>query len=68
MIYADGMHGRFGLGYGAQFIHVAAAMAEDRAEIDRLVTCSADPDGRDAGGCPPVHRQWRAICRAPIYA
>ncbi len=37
MIYADGMHGRFRLGYGAQFIHVAAAMAEDRAEIDRLV-------------------------------
>ena len=35
MIYADGMHGLFRLGNGAQFIHVAAAMAEDRAEMDR---------------------------------
>ena len=31
MIYADGMHGRFRPGFGAQFIHVAAAMAGDRA-------------------------------------
>ena len=55
MIYADGMHGRFRLGYGAQFVHVAAAMAEDRAEIDRLVACGADPDARDVGGCTPLH-------------
>ena len=55
MIYADGMHGRFRLGYGAQFIHVAAAMAVDRGEIDRLVACGADPDARDAGGCAPLH-------------
>ena len=55
MIYADGMHGRFRLGYGAQFIHVAAAMAEDRAEIDRLVAQGADPNARDAGGCTPLH-------------
>ena len=55
MIYADGMHGRFRLGYGAQFLHVAAAMAEDRAEIDRLVAGGADPNARDAGGCAPLH-------------
>ncbi|MCY4501064.1 MAG: ankyrin repeat domain-containing protein [Alphaproteobacteria bacterium] len=55
MIYACGMHGRFRLGYGAQFIHVAAAMAEDRAEIDDLVASGADPDARDAGGCTPLH-------------
>ncbi len=55
MIYADGMHGRFRLDYGAQFIHVAAAMAEDRAEIDRLVAEGADPNARDAGGCTPLH-------------
>ena len=55
MIYADGMHGRFRLGFGAQFIHVAAAMAEDRAEIDDLVACGADPNARDAGGCTPLH-------------
>ena len=55
MIYADGMHGRFRLGYGAQFIHVAAAMAEGRAEIDALVARGADPDARDAGGCTPLH-------------
>lgn len=55
MIYAHGMHGRFRLGYGAQFIHVAAAMAGDRAEIDRLVACGADPNARDAGGCTPLH-------------
>lgn len=55
MIYADGMHGRFRLGYGAQFIHVAAAMAEDRAEIDELVASGADPNARDAGGCAPLH-------------
>ena len=55
MIYAHGMHGRFRLGYGAQFIHVAAAMAENRAEIDDLVARGADPDARDAGGCTPLH-------------
>ena len=55
MIYADGMHGRFRLSYGAQFIHVAAAIAEDRSEIDRLVSCGADPNARDAGGCTPLH-------------
>ena len=55
MIYADGMHGLFRLGYGAQFIHVAAAMAEDRAKIDELLACGADPDARDAGGCTPLH-------------
>ena len=55
MIYADGMHGRFRLGYGAQFIHVTAAMAEDRAEIDALVAGGEDPDARDAGGCTPLH-------------
>ena len=55
MIYADGMHGRFRLGYGAQFIHVAAAIAEDRAEIDDLLVCGADPNARDAGGCAPLH-------------
>ena len=55
MIYAEGMHGRFRLGYGAQFIHVVAAMAEDRAEIDDLVAGGADPDARDAGGCAPLH-------------
>ena len=55
MIYADGMHGRFRLGYGAQFIHVAAAMAEDRSEIDDLVAGGADPNARDAGGCAPLH-------------
>ena len=55
MIYADGMHGQFRLGYGAQLIHVAAATAEDRAEIDRLVVQGADPDARDAGGCTPLH-------------
>ena len=43
MIYAHGMHGRFRLGYGEQFIHVAAAMVEDGDEIDRLVACGADP-------------------------
>ena len=55
MIYADGMHGRFRLGYGAQFIHVAAAMAEERAEIDHLVAGGANPNARDAGGCTPLH-------------
>ncbi len=55
MIYADGMHGRFRLGYGAQDIHVAAAMAEDRVEIDRLVAQGAVPGARDAGGCTPLH-------------
>ncbi len=55
MIYAHGMHGRFRLGYGAQFIHVAAAMAEDRAGIDELVAGGADPNARDAGGCTPLH-------------
>ena len=55
MIYADGMHGRFRLGYGAQFIHVAAALAEERSEIDDLVACDADPNARDAGGCTPLH-------------
>ena len=55
MIYADGMHGRFRLGYGAQFIHIAAAIAEDRAEIDDLLACGADPNCRDAGGCTPLH-------------
>ncbi len=55
MIYADGMHGRFRLGYGAQFIHVAAAMAEERAEIDHLMAQGADPNARDAGGCTPLH-------------
>ena len=49
------MHGRFQLGYGAQFIHVAAAMAEDRSEIDDLVAGGADPNARDAGGCAPLH-------------
>ncbi len=55
MIYADGMNGRFRLGYGAQFIHVAAAIAEDRAEIDRLVADGAAPNAGDAGGCTPLH-------------
>lgn len=55
MIYAHGMHGRFRPGYGAQFLHVAAAMAEDRAEIDELVAGGADPNARDAGGCTPLH-------------
>ncbi|MCY4528327.1 MAG: hypothetical protein OXD46_04765 [Chloroflexi bacterium] len=55
MIYADDMHGRFRLGYGPQFIHVAAAMAEERAEIDDLVACGADPNARDASGCAPLH-------------
>ena len=57
MIYAEGMQGRFRLGYGAQFIHVAAAIAEDRAEIDRLVAESPDPNARDAGGCR-ARRCW----------
>lgn len=55
MIYAHGMHGRFRLGYGAQLLHVAAAMAGDRTEIDGLVADSADPNARDAGGCSPTH-------------
>ena len=55
MIHAHGMHGRFRLGYGAQFIHVVAAMAEDRSEIDDLVAGGADPNARDAGGCAPLH-------------
>ena len=55
MIHAHGMHGRFRPGYGAQFLHVAAAMAEDRTEIDELVAGGADPDARDAGGCTPLH-------------
>ena len=55
MIYAEGMHGRFRLGYGAQLLHVAAAMAEDKVEIDDLVACGADPNARDAGGCTPLH-------------
>ena len=42
MICTHGMHGRFRLGYGAQFLHVAAAMAGDRTEIDRLVADGAD--------------------------
>ncbi|MCY4318119.1 MAG: ankyrin repeat domain-containing protein, partial [Alphaproteobacteria bacterium] len=55
MIYADGMHGQFRLGYGAQSIHSAAAMAGDRTEIDDLVAGGANPDCRDAGGCTPLH-------------
>ncbi len=55
MMYAEGMHGRFRLGGGAQPIHLSAAVAEDRAEIDRLVAEGADPDVRDAGGCTPLH-------------
>ena len=55
MIYADGMHGRFRLGYGAQFIHAAAAMAGDRTEIDRLVTRGVDLSAKDASGCTPLH-------------
>ena len=49
------MHGRFRLGYGAQILHVAAAIAEDRDEIGRLVTDGSDPNARDAGGCTPLH-------------
>lgn len=66
MIYADGIHGRFRLGYGAQFIHVAAAMAEDRTEIDDLVACGADPNARDAGGCTPSH--YAAFIEAALDA
>ena len=55
MIYADGMDGRFRLGYGAQYFHVSAAMAEDRAEFDHLVAYGADANVRDAGGCTPLH-------------
>ena len=55
VIYADGMHGRFRLGYGAQSLHVAAATAEERAEIDCLIADGADPNARDAGGCAPLH-------------
>ena len=55
MIYADGMHGQFRLGYGAKVIHVAAATAEDRAEIDEFVAGGANPNARDAGGCTPLH-------------
>ena len=55
MIYADGTNGQFRLGYGAQFIHVAASMAEDRDEIDHLVAKGEDPNARDAGGCTPLH-------------
>ncbi len=54
-IYASGMHGRFRISYGTQYIHVAAAMAEDRAVIDDMVAHGADPDARDAGGCTPLH-------------
>ena len=45
----------FGWATGPSSIHVAAATAEDRAEIDRLVARGADPDARDAGGCAPLH-------------
>ncbi len=55
MIYADGMHGLFRLGFGAQLIHATAATAEDRVEIDRLVAGGAIPNARDAGGCTPLH-------------
>lgn len=55
MIYAEGMHGRFRLSCGAQFIHVVAAMAEERADIDSLVAVGADPNARDAGGCTPLY-------------
>ena len=55
MIYAEGIHGQFRLGYGTQYIHVAAAMADDRVEIDDLVACGADSNARDAGGCAPLH-------------
>lgn len=55
MIYAHGMHGRFRLGYGAQEMHVAAAMAEERAEIDGLAARGHDPNVRDARGCAPLH-------------
>lgn len=55
MIYAYGMHGQFRLGYRAQFIHVAAALAQDQAEVDRLVARGGDPSARDAGGCNPTH-------------
>ena len=55
MIYAHGMHGRFRPGFGAQSLHVAAAMAGDRTEIDRLVSKGADPNARDVGGCTPLH-------------
>ncbi len=73
MIYADGMHGRFRPGYGAQFIHVAAAIAEERAEIDRLIARGANPDARDAGGCTPLHyAAWNnpvgAVARALFEA
>ena len=52
MICAEGMHGRFRLGYGAQYLHVAAAIAEHRAQIDRLVAEGADANARDAGADP----------------
>ena len=32
-----------------------AAIAEDRAEIDDLLACGADPNAKDAGGCTPLH-------------
>ena len=63
MIYADGMHGRFRLGYGAQFIHVAAATAEERAEIDDLVAGGADPNARDAGKPTQTHTLRRSSLR-----
>ena len=55
MIYAEGIHGPFRLGYGAQDIHVSAAMAEDRADIEGLVAYGADPNAHDAGGCTSLH-------------
>ena len=54
MIYVEGMHGRFRLGYGTQFIHAAAAMAEERAEINDLLACGADPTPWTPA-CTPMH-------------
>ena len=49
-IYAYGMHGRFRLGYGAQFVHVAAAMAgadpEARASRETLCRGRAAPSSK----------------------
>ena len=57
--FSNDLHGwhapAFRLGYGAQFIHVAAAMAENRTKIDDLLASCADPNARDAGGYTPLH-------------
>ena len=77
----EGTQGRFPLAYGAHFIPVAAAMAEDYSEIDGLLACGAvgeaekglfkagtDPETCDGHGRKPLDHAISAVNAAFIEA